>query len=99
MKFLVGVALVALGGIAMPAAAQSTATDAKPAGVRMQCKQEAVTGSFTRKARQCRHAIGAPSREAAAAKKPAPAAQPATAVPAAPPAAADVAPAGDAKGL
>lgn len=110
MKLIVGGALVALAAFTAPAMAQTAAVpaaapaDAKPKGVRYACKQEAVTGSFTRKARQCRHAVGAPARDTAAAQKPAQpaAAQPATAAPATPPAApaADVEPAAnDATGL
>lgn len=99
MRFFVGVALVALAGLNAPVMAQSG--DAKPKGVRMACKNEAVTGSFTRKARQCRHAVGAPSREDAKAKsqhsaahtQPAPAATVTTTTATTPPAA-DPAPAG-----
>lgn len=106
MKFMIGAALVAFAAVSAPAIAQTAApADAKPKGVRMACKQEAVTGSFTRKARQCRHAVGAPKRDAAAAKAaptapttPTAPAQPATATaPATPPAApaTDVDPAGN----
>lgn len=106
MKSIVGGALVALAAFTAPALAQTPAAaateaaapaDAKAKGVRYACKQEAVTGSFTRKARQCRHAVGAPKRDTAAAQKPAQptAAQPAAAAPATPPAgpSADVEPA------
>ncbi len=56
MKFTIGVAFVALASLAAPAMAQTAAPTAAatPKAARMQCKQEAVTGSFTRKVRQCR---------------------------------------------
>lgn len=85
MKVLVGVAAAALAILTAPAMAQSTSGDSKAKGVRMACKQEAVTGSFTRKARQCRHAVGAPGRDEAKAKaQHAGHAQPAAAAPAVP---------------
>ncbi|MDO9487996.1 MAG: hypothetical protein Q7J32_06435 [Sphingomonadaceae bacterium] len=77
MNLTIGAAVVAIAALTAPALAQTAAVPAapaaaaKPQGVRIACKQEAVTGSFTRKARQCRHAVGGPKREAAAsAKKP-----------------------------
>lgn len=58
MRFSLGVALVALAGLAAPALAQSAPASPEVRKVtRMACKNEAVTGSFTRKARQCRHAV------------------------------------------
>ncbi|MFC3712122.1 hypothetical protein ACFOMD_06055 [Sphingoaurantiacus capsulatus] len=81
MKFMVGAALIALAGLSAPAMAQSGET--KPKKVRMACKEEAVTGSFTRKAKQCRTAVNVTERKEApkaqAATTPVPASQPAPA--------------------
>jgi len=83
MKFMVGVALVALAGLTAPVMAQSA--DTKPKKVRMACKEEAVTGSFTRKAKQCRTAVNVTERKeapkAAATVTTAPAPAPATTPP------------------
>lgn len=89
MKLSVSVALVALVGLSAPALAQSApaSPDLKTV-TRMACKNEAVTGSFTRKARQCRHAVTtAVAAKPKAQAQPAPA--PAAAATAAPPASAE----------
>lgn len=91
MKLSVSVALVALAGLSVPAMAQSAPASPEVKKVtRMACKNEAVTGSFTRKARQCRHAVtttvvAKPNAHEAAHAQPAPA--PAAAATATPPAA------------
>lgn len=102
MKLSVSVALVALAGLSVPAMAQSAPPSPEVKKVtRMACKNEAVTGSFTRKARQCRHAVTTtvvvkPTAHDAAHAQPAPAA--AAAATATPPASATTATGNDTKG-
>ncbi len=103
MKLSVSVALVALAGLSVPAMAQSAPPSPEVKKVtRMACKNEAVTGSFTRKARQCRHAVtttvaAKPAAHDAAHAQPAPAAAAAAAT-ATPPASATTATGNETKG-
>lgn len=80
MKFTIGVAFIALASLGAAAIAQ-TPPAAKPRAARMECKQEAVTGSFTRKVRQCRTVRAAAAKPA----QPAPATAAVTTAPASTP--------------